>query len=126
MNMTRYKRRFFSIAIAAVVSEQHTSSMKQYAPPAKRLSEWNVWPAGVASWGQEERRTEVRIFDMFHATDEAFETIERLCRERGIELNTVCLPILFTNESVYRTADEIEGFLAKRRVLGTTGGSRYV
>ena len=135
MNVTRYKLRLFSIAIVAAVliaacgrGDERTAYFfyEAVCPSCEETQRLERLAAGVASRGQEERRTEVRTFDMFHATDEAFETIERLCRERGIELNTVCLPILFTNESVYRTADEIEGFLAKRRVLGTTGGSRYV
>ena len=123
MNMTRNRLRLFSIGIAAVIltaacdpGSEGTAYFfyEAVCPSCEETRRMERLASGVASWGQQDRRTEVRTFDMFHQTDEAFETIEQLCRERGIDLHTVSLPILFTSESAYQTVDEIEGFLAKR------------
>ena len=122
MRLNRRMYRLFYVWLAALVlvtacgrGESAASYLfyEAVCPSCEETQRIERLAARVAAWGQRDRRTEIRTFDMFHSSDEAFETIERLCRERGIDFGGVSLPILFTRDSVYRGADEIEAFLSE-------------
>ena len=69
--------------------------------------------ARVASWGQQEKRITVRPYDMLKSGTEAFEALERLCRDLGVDSSTVSLPVLFNNGALYQGEERIETFLSE-------------